>query len=689
MAKNDKSDIQYTIRLDGVDQVVKGYNQIDKAIKLNAAQLKLARQELKLSDDSTEKLAEVQRVLSEEMANQSQKIQSLSNKLKEVEQAEEIASYGALDLREKIAKATIAYNSMEAEMKEVTKQILESSNITGDYGSVLESSTQEAKGFGGIMQKIFADISEDAKKGKLSLESAWDSIKSGLLDVQSQATGAGDVISSSLSGAPVLAAGGLVAAVAKIAWEGKQVANRFEASSVQIQNALNLTKEKADEAAKSVKNVYNQGLADSQETAQEVLTNVMKYFEAEGKEAEEFSNKILAIGLDSEETIRTARTLAQQFGISYSEALDLIAAGVTSIKAPQGEILDALNEYANSFSRLGYDAGGFLSTLAAGMDAGAYSVDKAADSIKEFYNKAASGDTAFAEALGDLGMNANSAMNALTAGGDRANRQLEQILIRLDNVKKEEDRARIASALFGSQWEDVGTKAILAMGQAEKSLVSYSGRSDEMYKNILTSSENINKRTERTMADIGAQALNYGSYLLGPFRGLYDGIENTVKFFTEQSIKVERDGYETGANLSAGVLEGWESGNSALISAAEKTIRDMNEGMKQAADIHSPSRLFRDEVGKQLAAGVEVGWRDEIQNAYRSIQKFNQDAAELVRTPIHASSYGAQAAPPSQGDTYNDYSEFNLDISDLSTFQQVVNWAENRRLSQRKGYVRH
>lgn len=685
----NKSDVTTRFILEGQKQYIDAVNKMTTAVKVNMSEMKLADVQYKQDASSIAALTAKQEAYEKAIYSQTDKIELLRNAL-----ANAAAQFGESDKRTmnwqiRLNEARTALEKMNGDLNDTTEKLIYASKEVEDYESSLNGSTQEAKGFGGIMQKIFADISEDAKKGKLSLDSAWDSIKSGLLDVQSQATGAGDVISSSLSGAPVLAAGGLVAAVAKIAWEGKQVANRFEASSVQIQNALNLTKEQADEAAKSVKNVYNQGLADSQETAQEVLTNVMKYFEAEGKEAEEFSNKILAIGLDSEETIRTARTLAQQFGISYSEALDLIAAGVTSIKAPQGEILDTLNEYANSFSRLGYDAGGFLSTLAAGMDAGAYSVDKAADSIKEFYNKAASGDTAFAEALGDLGMNANSAMNALTAGGDRANRQLEQILIRLDNVKKEEDRARIASALFGSQWEDVGTKAILAMGQAEKSLVSYSGRSDEMYKNILTSSENINKRTERTMADIGAQALNYGSYLLGPFRGLYDGIENTVKFFTEQSIKVERDGYETGANLSAGVLEGWESGNSALISAAEKTIRDMNEGMKQAADIHSPSRLFRDEVGKQLAAGVEVGWRDEIQNAYRSIQKFNQDAAELVRTPIHASSYGAQAAPPSQGDTYNDYSEFNLDISDLSTFQQVVNWAENRRLSQRKGYVRH
>lgn len=685
----NKSDVTTRFILEGQKQYIDAVNKMTTAVKVNMSEMKLADVQYKQDASSIAALTAKQEAYEKAIYSQTDKIELLRNAL-----ANAAAQFGESDKRTmnwqiRLNEARTALEKMNGDLNDTTEKLIYASKEVEDYESSLNGSTQEAKGFGSVIKKVLSGLADDAQKGSISLNGVWDSIKSGLLDVQSQATGAGDVISSSLSGAPVLAAGGLVAAVAKIAWEGKQVANRFEASSVQIQNALNLTKEQADEAAKSVKNVYNQGLADSQETAQEVLTNVMKYFEAEGKEAEEFSNKILAIGLDSEETIRTARTLAQQFGISYSEALDLIAAGVTSIKAPQGEILDALNEYANSFSRLGYDAGGFLSTLAAGMDAGAYSVDKAADSIKEFYNKAASGDTAFAEALGDLGMNANSAMNALTAGGDRANRQLEQILIRLDNVKKEEDRARIASALFGSQWEDVGTKAILAMGQAEKSLVSYSGRSDEMYKNILTSSENINKRTERTMADIGAQALNYGSYLLGPFRGLYDGIENTVKFFTEQSIKVERDGYETGANLSAGVLEGWESGNSALISAAEKTIRDMNEAMKQAADIHSPSRLFRDEVGKQLAAGVEVGWRDEIQNAYRSIQKFNQDAAELVRTPIHASSYGAQAAPPSQGDTYNDYSEFNLDISDLSTFQQVVNWAENRRLSQRKGYVRH
>lgn len=685
----NKSDVTTRFILEGQKQYIDAVNKMTTAVKVNMSEMKLADVQYKQDASSIAALTAKQEAYEKAIYSQTDKIELLRNAL-----ANAASQFGESDKRTmnwqiRLNEARTALEKMNGDLNDTTEKLIYASKEVEDYESSLNGSTQEAKGFGSVIKKVLSGLADDAQKGSISLNGVWDSIKTGLDDINSQVSQTAGTFTSAFGGEPILVAGSLAVAIAKIARESEQVAMAFETSSVKIQNALNLTKEKADEAARSVKNVYNQGLADSEETAQEVLTNVMKYFEVEGKEAEEFSNRIIAIGLDAEETIRTARTLAMQFGISYSEALDVIAAGTTQIKYDRGEVLSALNEYANSFSRLGYSAGDFLSMLDAGMEAGASTVDKAADSIKEFYNKAASGDTAFAEALNDLGMNANSSMNALTSGGDKASRTLEKIMTRLDNVKKEEDRARIASALFGSQWEDVGTKAILAMGQAEKGLVSYSGKADEMYKNILTSSENVDKQTERTMKSIGERALQYVEYRTYAFRGLYDLIKNIVRLSNEQIAKVENESYETGANLSAGVLEGWESGNSALISAAEKTIRDMNEAMKQAADIHSPSRLFRDEVGKQLAAGVEVGWRDEIQNAYRSIQKFNQDAAELVRTPIHASSYGAQAAPPSQGDTYNDYSEFNLDISDLSTFQQVVNWAENRRLSQRKGYVRH
>lgn len=685
----NKSDVTTRFILEGQKQYIDAVNKMTTAVKVNMSEMKLADVQYKQDASSIAALTAKQEAYEKAIYSQTDKIELLRNAL-----ANAAAQFGESDKRTmnwqiRLNEARTALEKMNGDLNDTTEKLIYASKEVEDYESSLNGSTQEAKGFGSVIKKVLSGLADDAQKGSISLNGVWDSIKTGLDDINSQVSQTAGTFTSAFGGEPILVAGSLAVAIAKIARESEQVAMAFETSSVKIQNALNLTKEKADEAARSVKNVYKQGLADSEETAQEVLTNVMKYFEVEGKEAEEFSNRIIAIGLDAEETIRTARTLAMQFGISYSEALDVIAAGTTQIKYDRGEVLSALNEYANSFSRLGYSAGDFLSMLDAGMEAGASTVDKAADSIKEFYNKAASGDTAFAEALNDLGMNANSSMNALTSGGDKASRTLEKIMTRLDNVKKEEDRARIASALFGSQWEDVGTKAILAMGQAEKGLVSYSGKADEMYKNILTSSENVDKQTERTMKSIGERALQYVEYRTYAFRGLYDLIKNIVRLSNEQIAKVENESHETGANLSAGVLEGWESGNSALISAAEKTIRDMNEAMKQAADIHSPSRLFRDEVGKQLAAGVEVGWRDEIQNAYRSIQKFNQDAAELVRTPIHASSYGAQAAPPSQGDTYNDYSEFNLDISDLSTFQQVVNWAENRRLSQRKGYVRH
>ena len=44
-------------------------------------------------------------------------------------------------------------------------------------------------------------------------------------------------------------------------------------------------------------------------------------------------------------------------------------------------------------------------------------------------------------------------------------------------------------------------------------------------------------------------------------------------------------------------------------------------GFKDFFGISSPSRLFRDEIGKQLSAGIGVGFEEELSNVYDDMQK--------------------------------------------------------------------
>jgi tape measure domain-containing protein len=62
-----------------------------------------------------------------------------------------------------------------------------------------------------------------------------------------------------------------------------------------------------------------------------------------------------------------------------------------------------------------------------------------------------------------------------------------------------------------------------------------------------------------------------------------------------------------GLQISNGLASGINSGIPAVTDAANKLVAEANRAAQAKAEIHSPSRLFRDEVGKQIGAGMAVG----------------------------------------------------------------------------------
>ena len=70
-----------------------------------------------------------------------------------------------------------------------------------------------------------------------------------------------------------------------------------------------------------------------------------------------------------------------------------------------------------------------------------------------------------------------------------------------------------------------------------------------------------------------------------------------------------------GYNISAGVASGIRNGQSAAISAAASMAAAALAAAKAKLGIHSPSRRFRSEVGKQIPAGMAFGIKDNTKLA--------------------------------------------------------------------------
>ncbi|UVS81850.1 phage tail tape measure protein [Actinokineospora sp. UTMC 2448] len=130
---------------------------------------------------------------------------------------------------------------------------------------------------------------------------------------------------------------------------------------------------------------------------------------------------------------------AQQLGLNKSE-----------------DLVDTLNEYSTQFRKLGLEGPQALGLISQAMEAGARDSDIAADSLKEFSIRAVDGSALTAKAFEDLGLDVQATVARIAAGGPTAASALNDVLIKLRQVKDPAERARLAVALFGTQAEDLG-----------------------------------------------------------------------------------------------------------------------------------------------------------------------------------------------------------------------------------------
>lgn len=87
--------------------------------------------------------------------------------------------------------------------------------------------------------------------------------------------------------------------------------------------------------------------------------------------------------VDFKEVLETSRALVNEFGISYTEALDQIQVGLVKGGAANGEFLESMREYPTFFKQAGFTVSEFQNMVNTGIDLGIYS-DKLPDAIKEF-----------------------------------------------------------------------------------------------------------------------------------------------------------------------------------------------------------------------------------------------------------------------------------------------------------------
>lgn len=249
------------------------------------------------------------------------------------------------------------------------------------------------------------------------------------------------------------AAGAAVLAGFKGAMEHASTANKLEA-----QLADPVKAHKAGQAAGKVyKEGFGESFADVADAARRAIQAGMGGSDEDLRKVTRAAMSLSeAFDVDVRGSMSAAHNLiANGLAKDGPAAFDLIAKAMTNTGDLSDDLIDTIDEYSSQFAAVGVSAPKALGLISQMVKGGARNTDLAADAIKEFAIRSKDGSKTSKEAFEAIGLNANDMFHVFAKGGPAADKAMGDVVQRIKGIKDPMDRALVATALFGTQAEDL------------------------------------------------------------------------------------------------------------------------------------------------------------------------------------------------------------------------------------------
>lgn len=187
---------------------------------------------------------------------------------------------------------------------------------------------------------------------------------------------------------------------------------------------------------------------------------------------------------------------------------------------------------------------------------------------------------------------------------------------------------------------------------------------DELTKQWKAQRAELNEEISKGLATLATKAAKIGEEAaVALARSLTSEVVGYESYkSTQKVVNMVSDGLKdlpkAGKTIGQSTLDGILSSltdPARIQEAAETVVNSIKKAMQEAALIHSPSRLFRDEVGSQIDAGLAMG----IEAG---------QAAEAARQNVHAMLEAAREALAQEGGTLS----YSADLSGVEELGRMV-----------------
>lgn len=311
--------------------------------------------------------------------------------------------------------------------------------------------------------KLFGSIFIDNDSANESIDNT-DKKGKGLFGTLGNVAGNAGKVGAVLGGALVTGAGLAAGAIGALFLSGESMNKAL----VNLQQQTGATDDEMNGLKDSLIEIYRNNYGESFEDIADSMALIKQNTGLVGEELEEATKYALifrdSLGFDVSESTETVSIMMKQFGIDSKEAYTLLAQGQQQGLNYSDDMLDSFSEYSVYFQQLGFDAEGMWDVFKAGADGGAFNLDKVGDSIKELGIRVKDGSKTTDAGFSALGLNADDMAAKFAKGGDSAQQALKETFKALSNIEDPIERNSAGVNLFGTQFEDLEYKTILALG---------------------------------------------------------------------------------------------------------------------------------------------------------------------------------------------------------------------------------
>lgn len=340
---------------------------------------------------------------------------------------------------------------------------------------------------------------------------------------------------------------------------------------------------------------------------------------------------------DAQEKLSEASEKAGEYKVATEETNEAVADSATEMSdevkqayedmktSIQNNLKGVVNAYEDFSGGEEISAGDVVTHL----KSAANGVDQWADNLITLAGRAGEGMTKeFFSYLVDLGPQSANLVKACT---EMSKKELQDAVAAYSESGGEAAEAyseKLAAII--TNWDSTGQEIAQAAGEAgeksgkehtEKAKSGIESGQKEVTEAAKKGGEEAGKESQKATAD-GIQQ-NSGQ--------VSQAASSSIRKAEDAALGYYNGFYNVGANLMRGTVAGMTANSPAVEEAARAAVRNAVAGAKKEGNIKSPSRVMRDEVGEMLAAGMAVGIDEgsgDVEKSARNLAKVSVDATK-------------------------------------------------------------